>query len=362
MILIVLLLGLLLNCVASAVYNCFEVKEREELLLWISVPASVVLLAIFAYFGLLRPARFHAEIPVVLFYDTNAGTIPVPTRIHYPRSKPTSVGVGPKHLIPFPILCRLYFDEYKKYTEIDQPDLSDDIIQQDTLVSLVQYLLVDQYTKEHTITWVPTHRVSIGPFLGLGYSHDLPSQTYDRTELASCSGNPFLEMRDEGFPMRLPHRSKVEFPSLGTLVLYNSLYRAEIKVAARAMQHMGSWGYARGTISSWYRELSSDFSNTYAYFFDLRIEVSLNLRFWRFFAEDWLPAYLRPKVTLRDICEWINSWISSARDFFDWVDEDVSALPDAEQAVLVDEATLAYQPCLQDTPRVVFGDWVSPNT
>lgn len=347
LILVVLLLGLLLNCVASAVYDCFQARGQGRLLLWISVSASAVLLVVFAFAGLLRPARLHTEMPVVLFYDTSAGTISVPKRIHYPPS----AEAGPESRIPFPILCRRYFDEYKKYTGgIDQFDLSD---LSDVMLQMVQYVFINQYTKEHSTTWAPMHRVTSGPFLA-GYSYDWPGQTYDRAELASRSGNRFLERHAVGFPMQLPYRSKVKFSSPGTLILYSPAYRAEIKVAMWASQPMEHWEYVRGTISSWYRELSSDFSNTCAYLFNLQIEVSLKLVFWRFFAEGWLPTRLRPKIALRDICEWVNSWISSARDFFDWVDEDVSALPDAEQAVLVDEARLAYRPQLQGASLVVF--------
>jgi hypothetical protein len=355
LVLIVVLLGLLLNCLASAVYDHFKQEEWVRLLLWISVVASTIILATFVWFGLLHPIKLCTEIPVVLFYDTSVGTISVPVQIHYPRSEYTGVGAGLESLIPFPILCRLKFDEYKEYVKINQSDLSDIEVQQDILASLVQYVVIDHYTKEHYLTWGPRDRVTIGPFWGSSHGYCLPSQVYDRAELASRSGNKFIEMNANGPPMRLPHDSKVQFPSSDVLVLSSPLYRVEIKIPSRHLRHMGGWKSGRGLVSSWYRELSSDFSSTYALFFGLQVKFALDKRvFWRLFAEDWLPVRLRPKIALRDVCDWINSWITSAHQFFEWVDEDLSVLPDTEKAVLVDESTLVYRSRLQSASPVVF--------
>lgn len=89
------------------------------------------------------------------------------------------------------------------------------------------------------------------------------------------------------------------------------------------------------------------------------MEFALKTGFWRFFAERWLPPRFRPKVSLQDVCEWINSWIASVHHYFEWVDEDLGALPDAEVAVLVDESELAYRSHLGAGPRIVFGNPLS---
>lgn len=344
LILIVVVLGLLLNYIASGIYGYFDHQEWGYIVFWVVLIVAFGVLAIYILGVLLRPARKHLNVPIVFFYDNRTQTISVPKEIHHPS----------KFRIPFPILSRLYFDKYKDNAvakEIIQLDFEN--IQTKLLVDLIQFLLIEIYSEESFLTWAPVSRISVGPFI-TGQQKNAASEEYKRAYLASLSSNEFLKMSENGRSLMLPPKTRIDFPSLGHFRLYGALFEVDFKVNLVASQPLYTWKYARGTISSWHRELSSDFKDTSAFLYYLKIDFVLKKVFWRIFAENWLPPQIRPEPTIGDICDWINSWFSLAFTFFNWVDEDMHQIPDSELAVLVDEARLEYQPKVSSSSGIMF--------
>ena len=163
LLLVVVLLGLVLNCSASLVVNQLEQWQYRTIYFGSQFNDLIFIYAHFK-FGLFRPAKLRAEIPIVIFFDTKAKTIAVPVQIHLPLSNHTGAGASIVPFTPFPIACRLQFDEYKEFGLITPSELSDIINLDKVLASLVQYIFLDQYSVEYDISWAPKHNLSTGPF------------------------------------------------------------------------------------------------------------------------------------------------------------------------------------------------------
>jgi hypothetical protein len=350
LLLVVVLLGLVLNCFASVFVNQLEQWQYENYLFWTSIPLILFLLFVYFKIGLFRPAKLRAEIPIVIFFDTKANTIAVPVQIHLPLSNHTSARAS---IVPFPIACRLQFDKYKESGLITPSELSDIINLDKVLTSLVQYIFLDQYSVENNTSWAPKHNLSTGPFRS-SYSDVLPSRKYSRTEIASLLGNKFFKMNPNGLPIAFPQKTNILSQSPNIIVLNNSLFRATVSIFCHGSSHMDSWKYARGVISSWYRELSSDYADTYAYQIVLTIEFSLKIGIGRFFGEGRKRRNSKTKVTLHDLCVWMNNVVESAYYYFMWVDEDLSILPRGEISQLINHKELTYKPQLRGASRVSF--------
>ncbi|MDX9704070.1 MAG: hypothetical protein RBU23_13645 [Candidatus Auribacterota bacterium] len=112
LILIVFILGILLNCAASGIYDYFVRVKKEDIVFWSSLLASVVVLGFFVLY-ILRKEERKISIPIVIFYDLHNETISIPKEIHHPS----------KFRAPFIILARSYIDAYKSIVgdiKIDQ--------------------------------------------------------------------------------------------------------------------------------------------------------------------------------------------------------------------------------------------------
>lgn len=354
LILVVLCLGFLLNIGASVLVNYLFLQPPN----WLNVTIYLFLLLILVTIilrSLLYPGKVKTNIPVVILFDTKLDTISIPTQIHFPPSNRKNFMELDifSFLIPFPVSTRLTFDTYKNNNNISRIDKNDFSKFADLMKSLVEYEFFNHYTKENDISWAAKNRIHTGPFETANFP-SLPSTVYSGTDLASITGNTFFNTNPNEFSLRLPDKTRCEYKSPHNIYFYNPLFKVDVKLFLHATQHLEAWKYANGSISSWYRELSSDYNETIAMLFEIQIDFQPRISFWRFFPEIWIPNRFRPKVSLHDIYSWMDSWINSASFYFDWVDEDFSSLSDKEISILVDRSTTTYKPKGKGTTPVTF--------
>jgi len=343
LVLIVIVLGLLLNIVASGIYDLFANLKKENVLFCFALIASLIVIGIFIR-SLLREEVRKIVIPVVIFIDLDKQTISIPKEIHHPS----------KFRAPFTILCRWYFD---KYQEVVGKVTIDELLSLDgkssLIKDLIQFLAIDIYVKRSFLSWYPRQDFGVGPFIG-SQQENRPGKAYQQKELVSKSNNEFLRHFKDNDPLILPPRTKLDFRESSFYRLYNPMFELRFKVLEAGGMPLDGWDITRGTFSTWYRDLSSSYPNTYALHYNLEIEFVLKRVFWRYIEENWMPRQIRPKISVRDILSWVNNWTSITKSFFEWVNEDISQIPASELAILVDDTRLAYKPKIGDSAEIIF--------
>lgn len=337
-VIIVILTGFLLNFLATLIFDIFKSLSS------IATMVIVIILLVFLFIGylfavLIKPVKIQNSIPVVIFFDEVRNTISIPVEIHAPQ--PIQEGnyhdIGAR--VSFPVLCRSFFDNYKKGCSSEYPPQNQmELIK--ILTELIQCILLNQYINQHTITWNPFTNEVIGPF-DVGTGFDLPEETIEPSTLKESANNRF--MTDKGLPMKIPQKSKIKFLSHNQIILENPLFKGSIKIFPRTSNNLGTWKISYGLSTSWYRDLSSDFSNTSAFLFEINMDFEIKASIWRFFKEEWFPEKIRPKIKLNDISTWVNNWIESSMLFFDWVDENMNNLPKEEKARLINKNSSRYK-------------------
>jgi hypothetical protein len=334
---IVILLGLSLNMSASALYGYLNNTNKQLILFWIPLLISISVFVLYVSLFLLRPARMNISIPTVLFYDHNKATLSIPKQIHYPS-----------HIrIPLPIMARVYFDKHSHSKQ------ENDIQQANNITNLLQYLLIKQYSENHSITWLPFTEMNIGPFRS-GYVRSVPDIKIHHSHLSIISNNGFFSEKSHKLPASFPPKTSIKFPKPGTFILQSPIYKVEVNIRCSNSVSLDNWRFSYGVTSSWFRELSSDYETITAYLFEVEILFTLKKVFWRVIGENWLPVPIRPRFTLQDICNWINNWTSSIREYLDWVDEDLGKLPDEYLATLCSETKLTYR--TKNNALIAFGN------
>ncbi|NMB69452.1 MAG: hypothetical protein GYA20_11910 [Chloroflexi bacterium] len=179
----------------------------------------------------------------------------------------------------------------------------------------------------------------VGPFdVGSGYG--LPDKKINVNLIDYHLNNRFF--MDRQITMLFPEKTTVKFYSGIFFSLENPFFNGKIGIYPSMVMDEGSLELSRGVFSAWHRELSSDYKNTTAFLFTLRMVFEVKATLWRFYAEDRLKTGSSSKITIDDICKWINDWIETAFLFFDWVDEDLSDLPDVEKDRLVNRKSTIY--------------------
>lgn len=339
LLLIVVILGFILNFLVSAIFELVYGTGS----IWIVLIAGLVLIItilIYIFFGLIKPIRIENSIPIVLFFDNENKTIAIPVEIHAPqqpihRNKYYDISIR----APFTSICRSTFDDYKELVGNEDYDENSMELSK-ALIELIQHIFITQYINSHSITWNPFENEVVGPFdVGSGYS--LPEKKIGVNLINYQSKNRFV--KDRQLTMIFPEKTKVKFYSDNFLSLENPFFNGKINIYPSGFMGNGSLELSRGIFSAWHRELSSDDKNTTAFLFSLRMVFEVKATLWRFYAEDRLKTGSSSKITIDDICKWINDWIETAFLFFDWVDEDLSDLPDVEKDKLIHRKSTIYK-------------------
>lgn len=348
--LVVLLLGFLINIGASAVNDYFHFLWQSwffQALYFIFLTQLILL----TFVSALSAGKVKVNIPVVVFFDEKKSTISLPSLIHFPNTNKYVGVAGPK--TPLPIACRLTYEKFKRNFNNDQSETLEGIKIMELMETLIEYEFIHHYSIENYFSWSPIYSLRSGP-MAAGYGPDLPRKEFSIQELAKISGNIFLAQVPENLTMILPAKTIIKHESPHKFIFDNELFKVSIGIRSFGSQHMSGWKYAIGTLSTWYRELSSDYDNTLCILLELQIEFTTKVSISRYINEDWLPKFIRTKPTLQQIFLWMNSWVNSAVYYFDWVNEDIKDIPKNELSDLINESTITYKPRIKKAPLITF--------
>ena len=301
-------MGFILNILVSAI---FELVYGTGSIWIVIITGLVLIITILAYifFGLIKPIRIENSIPIVLFFDNENETISIPVEIHAPqqpthRNRYYDISIR----VPSTSTCRSTFDNYKELVgEKNYSENSNELSQ--TLLELIQEIFITQYINSHSITWSPFENEVAGPF-DFGSGFNLPVNRINVNLINYQSKNRFV--KDRQLTMLFPDKTKVKFYSDNFLSIENPFFIGKIDIYHSGLQGNESSELSRGIFSAWNRELSSDYKNTTALLFTLRMVFEVKATLWRFYTEDRQKIGSSSKITIEDICKWINDWIETA--------------------------------------------------
>lgn len=308
----------------------------------ITIIILIITVLVYLYFGLVKPVKIENLVPTVIFFDNEQKSIAIPLEIHAPQPIQSNRYFDPSIRIPFPINCRVRFDAYKAtLSKDDVNDFEDISVLSTILTELIQEILLSQYARSHFVAWCPFENYVTGPFeAGFG-GDDLPTTKVEINATSNGTNNRFIS--NSKIILNLPERTNVKLLPRNLITLEGPLFKLKFRVYCSSVQTLETVQLAYSVSSSWYRELSSDFKTTTAFLFFINTEFEIKMNIWRFFAEDWLHSRIRPKIKIDDISNWVNDWLETVALFFDWVDEDITILPQIEKARLIDEKSLTYR-------------------
>jgi len=339
---IIFVLGLLLNLLASSIFPVLEYSYKKECLFWIFLVVTFICIFLYIYFIIVRPIKNNAEIPIVLFFDEHKKTLSLPKKITVPLQT--------KKWIPFPILARSDFDKLKDQFLIDY-ETPDYFLQLSEVFSdLIQYHIFTRYASTHMSSWVPHIDLSTGPFIS-GYTPNITSKNFSFSELSKITSNRFIRNSNNSSSLYFPDDSEINFPRNGEFCIKNSVFEMSFFIQNSSLMNLGAFKEFGGYTSTWFRELSSDYEITTAYLFILKIDFLLKRSLSRFFGERFFSKFKSKNISIFDLEKWLNNWFSILVDYFKWVDEE---LIEENCAELKDEIDVKYMTMDEDPKTIMF--------
>lgn len=342
LLLIIFLLGLFLNILASSIFSFLESYFDKEILILIFFVTTLLCIFLYIYFILIRPIKNIAEIPIVLFFDEQNKTLSLPKKIAFPLLM--------KKWIPFPISARSDFDKLKNQFPIDYENSGNFLQLSDIITDLIQYHIFSKYASTHLSSWVPQIDLSTGPFSS-GYTPNIQSKKFLFSDFSEISTNSFIRNAPNSLNLYYPHKSEIIFPQKGEFCIKNPVFDLNFLIYNSGSMNLGAFKEFGGYTTTWFRELSSDYDKTIAYLFILKIDFLLKRSCSRFLGERFFSKFKSNNISVFDLEKWINNWFSIIQVYFNWVDEEIIEENCAE---LIDEFDVKYMTMDEDPKTIMF--------
>ena len=324
----VIILGLLLNCIVSALYVVWENAFRHYISL--AVPLLLAATAVAAWVtikvAILAPLHIRDEFATVLVFDVGNDEVSIPLVMSVTRERPL-VRLG----VPFPILARGVYRRLKNsqlYATIQEADEGFRAI---LVQQLMQFVILQWYRWHHMNHWIVGREYRrIGPLMRFGWFLEKPSETIPVSQLAQRWGdsNPFIGLQYSG------KDGQLVLPKGITLTLEgpgDKDGRHKIVLAGKMLDLTIRVGCAGGVggvenLRTWNRRLTGEPESLFAYSIIVEYDAVFHEGLYRYMPQevwDWPPfRRAKPEVTIDDLYSWARGVAEGLQDYLYWYQEE----------------------------------------